>query len=518
MSLVRLLAWVRLRSLRNSARSEQLFLVVKVLATAIAWIGAFAVGRSVADHNPVALAIGGLAGAGPSVPRHLWILSLAAWGAFVLLTVPGALRRAFVDPEAAVLMTQPLAAARRFRILFGDLWLRNALQLVPLVLVTLIPVLRGLPLATGAGWMVLVTLGTGVALAGLLVAVFGIVLALAGELERRVATVLAVVAAIGLLAALAIAGGGGPAISPWLGAVDLCVLFVLALGVVLGPGAAAAGRLYVRAYLNQRGHADRGRRLRLPARAGLGAAWTRLTLRLPPALGAVLFKDGTVQRRNPVAWLRLGLLALAPLLAVPVHRAFGDELERIGGGIALPVVFTLAVLLVAIHESLSGAIAGEGRRLLIAADVPGGLFKVLRAKLVVWVGGATLVGAALAAVVCLVLGLSAERLAVASLTVALATAGSATLLLVASAWDLRTEESGREDPIERLLREEAPLGPRRMTAFLLLGPVFQGAAVLAVIRLPQPVALGGLAILDLILFALALPLGRRLLDRHLRPR
>jgi len=506
LTLVRLLAWMRLCSLRNSTRSEQLFLVGKVLATVIAWSTAFAVGRVVAARSPEA-------GDGLAFSHHLWSLSLAAWGAFILLAVPGTLRRAFVDPEAAVLMTQPLARARRFRILYGDLWLRNALQLVPLVLVVMqLPVVRGLPLATGAGWIVMLTLGTGVALGVLLLVVFCLVLALARELDRRVAGILLVSTVVAMVGGLMISRGRAPTGAPWPGAAALCTLLVCALG----PGADWAGQLYVRAFLNQSGHSGR-RRLRLLARPGLAAAWTRLTLRLPPALGAVLFKDGTVQRRNPLAWLRLGLLALAPLLAVPVHRAFGDELARMAGGIAFPVVFTLVVLLVAVHESLSGAIAGEGRRLLIAADVPGGLFRVLRAKMVIWVGGATLAGTALAAGTCLVLGQSPEQLALATVIVALATAGSATLLLLASAWDLRTEEGSGEDPIERLLREETPLGPRRMIAFLLVGPAFQGGAVLAMIRLPLPVALGGLAILDMLLVGIFLPVGRRLLDRHVRP-
>jgi hypothetical protein len=504
--LVRLLVWMRLRSLRNSSRSEQLFLVGKVLATVIAWFAAFAVGRAVAARSPVGS--GGLA-----FSHHLWSVSFAAWGAFILLAVPGTLRRAFVDPEAAVLMTQPLAAARRFRILFGDLWLRNALQLVPLVLVTMLPVLRGLSLATGAGWMVLVTLGTGVGLGVLLLVVFSIVLMLANELDRRAAAVLVVVTAVAASAVLPIVGGWFPTGSPWLGAAGLFTL----LAIALGPGAEPAGHLYVRAFLNQRGRSGRGRRLRLSARPGLGAAWTRLTLRLPPALGAVLFKDGTIQRRNPLAWLRLGLMALAPLLAVPAHRAFGDQLERVAGGMAFPVIFTLIVLLVAIHESLSAAIAGEGRRMLIAAAVPGGLFKMLRAKMVVWVGGATLAGAGLAAAICLVLGQPPDQLALASVTVALATAGSATLLVLGSAWDLRTDEGSGEDPIERLLREEAPLGPRRMIAFLLLGPAFQGVVVLAMLRLSLPVAVSGLVILDMLLIGISLPVGRRLLERHVRP-
>lgn len=504
MTLVRLLAWMRLRSLRNSTRSEQVFLVGKVLATVIAWVAAFAVGRAAAVRSSE-VGIGCLA-----ISHHLWSFSLAAWGAFILLAVPGALRRAFVDPEAAVLMTQPLPRGRRFRILYGDLWLRNVLQLVPLVLVTLLPALRGLPLAAGAGWMVLMTLGTGVALGVLLLVVFSVVLLLAHELDRRVAAVLAVATGVGVSAALIVVGGKSPTGSPWLGAAVLLTL----LALVLGPGAEPAGHLYVRAFLNRRGHP--GKRLRLLARPGIGAAWTRLTLRLPPALGAVLFKDGTVQRRNPVAWLRLGLLALAPLLASPVHRAFGGQIGRMAGGTAFPVIFTLVVLLVAIHESLSAAIAGEGRRMLIAAEVPGGLLKMLRAKMVIWVGGSTLVGAGLAVAICLVLGQSPDQLAFASVTVALATAGSATLLLLASAWDLRTEEGSGEDPIERLLREEAPLGPRRMIAFLLLGPVFQGAAVMAMIRLPLPVALGGLAILDMLLVGISLSVGRRLLARHVR--
>jgi hypothetical protein len=122
----------------------------------------------------------------------------------------------------------------------------------------------------------------------------------------------------------------------------------------------------------------------------------------------------------------------------------------------------------------------------------------------------------LAAAVGAVLREPAGRLLLCASAAALATAGGALLLLLASAWDLRTDEAAGDGPVARLLREETPLGPRRLLAFLVLSPLFQAAVVVGLLGLPGPLVLALVAVADALLLGATLRLGERLLARHLR--
>ena len=83
--------------------------------------------------------------------------------------------------------------------LYGDLWLRNLLQLVPTALLVLLPALAALPAPAGLGWSFLILLGTGVSLAVVLAMAFLVLLARSGSAPgaRRPALASAGVLALG---------------------------------------------------------------------------------------------------------------------------------------------------------------------------------------------------------------------------------------------------------------------------------------------------------------------------------
>ncbi len=471
-----LIAWrARLRSAHNTLRYHsvaKIGLAVTIMATCAATIW---------STSQMAERIQQWQTAGDqALTAGLWQLCLGIWGGsafFALLTIMQTLWR---NDEMILLFTLPMSYATLFRMIWGFLFLElwNWLLLQAIALGSVL-------LATldwqGLSWLLMIQLGIGMILCCMLLGVLLFVRYIfVGNWKQRTL-------AVSLSTLLLVLAGRAvfflmtkPGTIRWLQPEPIAGIFLLALGITMGPCATACGRLYATTFHLLQGLDRPPGTWRLPGVTTI----QRLLERRRTLSGALAVRAVTNQSRNWFFWLRFTvtaiLLALAPVVRTPSMRmGIPPLLFVVSYGTLLPLVLIL--------ETAPNSISAEGQRLNLYLVAPLPLSRLLRAKLTLFLFPVLIIGVLVGLVLSHLVALPLAQQGQALLAIVLIVGSLTTLLVLGSTWDLnlQTLAEGMEQII---LQEETPLSPRRLT-LVNLCVLFWAGMLLLLWRLPPLPAL-----------------------------
>jgi hypothetical protein len=467
------------RSLGNAARYDRRY---RIGLSIIVVFGVLA--AAVGAPRLAALVAGWQAGGVLAV--RLWVVCGSVWLSVGVLAALNTAPLSFGAPEAHVLWSLPLVPAARFRVLWGVVVIEGVWS----GLVIVAAVVGGALAATlgwrALPWLFVLTAGFGVALwCGIVV-----VLAARQAAGRRWLLVLATLAVAGMVLVAGATDAGAFAsieLAPgWSGA----VLSVL-LGVLLGPLAGAAGRLYEQAFLRTLRRDQAQRRMDVPGALHL----TRWLLRRRSLAGALLGKGILNRGRSKLNLLRFG----APVLYVALVPWISSVAGQHGVAEATLVgMVATALVLGVVSETVPSPLGGEGNRLALLLTTPLSHGTLLWAKWTAWVVPVLGYAMVFAVVLGVWRGISATDLLATLSGMVLVLGGNAALWVWGSAWDADLDATVT-GPEQAMLVEELPITPWRIMLIGING-VFAAAAWALMWLLPLRVALPLLALLDLLVY------------------
>ena len=444
--------------------------------------------------------------AGSSVlEAHLWLLCLGAWAGIGFFTMLSTITLGFGNDQPLLLVTLPIPPAVRFRALYGLMLfagIGNWLLLESIVI--------GVPLAITLGWqaltwLALLLIGVAVAAWMSMVVTLLVIRYILPHLQKALLIVL--ISGIGITIVYLMIGITGltlhlPSLStPAPGLVSLP--FVILLVLVIGPFAGNAGKLYLGAFHSMEGRSSSHTVINLP---GVRAI-SKLLKHYRNLTGALLLKGLLNQSRNVFTWARL-VIVLACIALFPLVRTLLAPYRF--SDMALVVIYSTGVAILAVIEYAAYAISSEGTRLNLYLVVPLDIANYLRARLVVFLLPVLFVGLALSLVCAWWVRLPIIEIGLAVLMVALVLIGFTAFIVWNSAWD-EDLDLASEGKMQVLIQEELPVTPRRLQllglSLLLIATMF-----LLVWKLPALLSMPALALLDAIVIAA----GWRLSNAHLR--
>ena len=467
------------RSSRNAARYDRRYRIgvslIVVFGVVVAAVGAPRLAALVAGWQ-----------AGGALVARLWVVCGGVWLSVAMLAALNTAPLGFGAPEAHVLWNLPLMPAARFRMLWGVVVIEGVWS----GLVIAAAVVGG-ALATTLGWRALPWLcvlaaGSGVALW------CGIVVGLAARAATgwRWLIVLATLVMMGMMFVVGAIDPGALAsikLQPgWSGAVLSAVL-----GVLLGPLAGAAGRLYEQAFLQTLRRDQSQRRLLVPGAQHV-AGWL---LRRRSLAGALLGKGILSRSRSKLNLVRFGApvlyVALVPWLSSVTAQHGIDEATLVG-------MVATALVLGMVSETVPSPLGGEGNRLALVLSALLPHSTILWVKWTAWVVPVISYGVVFGVALGLWRGVSATDLLATLTGMVLVLGGNAALWVWGSAWDADLDATVT-GPEQAMLVEELPITPWRIM-FISINGVFAAAAWALMWLLPLRVALPLLALLDLLVY------------------
>ena len=449
------------------------------------------------------------AGALP-LQQHLWLILLFAWLLIALFAVLSVFQYGLNSNEALLLATQPIEPATRLRALYGLILLKG----VGIWLLFEAGVL-GLALAFDQGWAALpwfLLLVSGAALVawGALVGTLLVLRFLAPHLRLLVCGLVLVLIAFVLMAHLA--GWRFSPVAPvwpaWLSPLLALPGSLVILFLGLFPLAHFTGQLYLTVFVRSQARVSASRTLALSGIRPL----LILLARSRTLTAALLVKGLLNQGRHAFFWARVGvvlvLLAIFPLVRTSLLSLHLTPTLQVAG-----YASCLAALM--LIEYAPYAISCEGNRLALYLIAPQGIARFLRARLCVFLCAALLVGLPSALLFGIWAELSLPSLLVALALVAFILFGYTTLTVLGSALDedLNLAIEGR---IQALMQEEMPITTWRLQ-LLGLTLLLSGCLFLLTWRLPFPLALSALALVDGVILLLMWRVSLRYIARQIGP-
>ncbi len=478
---------VTLWSARNSARHDARWRMGALVALGLDLIIA------IASINGLAVRVVQWQEAGAAVLQsQLWILFLSAWGGIGLVTLLGGLQLGFRNNILRLLVTQPLSPASLFHLQYVWLlagngnWLLLALAIFSVAFI----------LALGiAAWIWIVLLAAGELLAAWAGLILPLLFVRIVVPHRNAALFLLAAAGVGLTVVGRFVGSQQLAVTiprayTALPPVPGILVLIVLLFVVLGPLADLSGRLHIRAFEileSRRG----GRTATQVPGIGIAARWLSSYRTLT---GALFVKGLESQSRNPLLWARL--VALIAYYAVfPFVRTYLIPYHVSDLLFVVAYASGLSVLMVA--DTAPSPVGGEGNRLALYLIAPLKPLEILRAKWIILLAPAVLLGLAVTLTLSLSLALAAGETAFACMSVSLIVIGSTAVVVGGSVWDADLNQSV-EGAMQAFLQEEAPITPQRLLT-VALSLLFLAIAFGLVRVLPADSSVPVLILLDVLI-------------------
>jgi hypothetical protein len=447
-----------------------------------------------------------------ALQQHLWLTWLLAWLLIALFAALATYQYGLASDEALLLLIQPLSPATRLRALYGQVFLRGIASWLIFEVAS-----AGTALVLALGWTALpwlLLLIAGASLVAWLALIATLLfLRLIVPYLRQILELIA--SAVVLLTLLSLIIHLTPrSISFALPTVDfspppliafVCCLICLLLAMF--PLASSTGQLYLSVFLRGQGRATASRPLSPP-----GLRLLLILLSRSRTLTAALLGKGLLnQGRNVFAWARLLVLLIGFILFPRVRSALApwhlSPILQVAGYASL-----LAVLL--LIEYAPYAISSEGNRLALYLTMPRGISPFLRARLASFLVPALLTGLMGALLFGLECDLSLPTLIAPLVLVLLILTAYIAFTVLGSALD-EDLNVAIEDRAQALIQEELPISPRRLQLLGLSFMLFAAQLYLAW-RLPLPLALSALALLDGGVILLLWHISQSYLNRLLR--
>jgi len=424
----------------------------------------------------------------PALDAGLQSLCWLTWGGMSFFAALGSIRLAFSGDEAQLLIALPIASASRFRTLYGLFFVENLWNWLLLeVGVTSYVFVSSLGWRALL-WLVLLQLGIGIVVLCTLVVTLWVIYYLVprGRVKARIWVTIAAAITLLLWSGLSLAFKES-ALLLWFRPEYVIPLFALLLAIALGPFAGPLGRLYMAAFQTSEGW-DRSRRpLPMPGLRVLTSIFTRRRT----LTGALWVKSLLSQSRNIIFWLRLAMVvigvALFPLVHTAIaHYGFPD--------VTLLAGYAAGLSLLHVIEVAPNAISGEGNRLALYLTAPLALWRILRAKLILFLLPVLSESIVIGILLSWQLALALNQVVLALAATALIVLGNVTLLVLGSAWD-EDLNLAIEGTLQAILQEEMPVSPRKMGLFNLSVLLFV-LMFLLLWKAPALLALSGLVVLN----------------------
>ncbi|HZS78797.1 MAG TPA: hypothetical protein VFA41_19460 [Ktedonobacteraceae bacterium] len=443
----------------------------------------------------------------PVLESHLWVLLAGMLAGICFLAVLAVIQEGFNGEQALLLFTLPLALASRFRALYGLILYEGVGNWLLLAYISL-----GIPLALTIGWLalpwlLLLTLGA-MLVVGL--AMLATLLVIRYVLPHpKISLVMFVVLAIALdtsfilLSSMKMYFHIATASAPLV----ICLIAILSLLLLLGPGARLVGALYEQALLSMQGYSGRRVALNLP---GMRALTTWL-YRYRNLTGALLVKGLLNQSRNVFTWARLLILLVLFVLFPLIEKLL---VMVLASNLVLVVVYASVLAILTVIEYALYAISSEGARLSLYLLAPFDMRAYLCARIFVFLLPAIAIGAFSGLFFSLETGLTFVQILLALVLIVLALTGFTAFIVLASISD-EDLNMVTEGMMQALMQEEMPLTPRRLQ-LLSLSIGLLALLFFMIWKLPFALALPGLALLAVLLLALAWRYSLHALQKLLR--